>query len=360
VKVLGLETSCDDTAAGVVADGHRVLSAVVASQLEIHGPYGGVVPELASRSHMDAVLPVTAAAVEKAGLDWGDLDAIAVTHGPGLVGSLLVGVATAKALAFAHGLPLVGVNHLEAHIRSVFLDHPDLAFPMLSLVVSGGHTTLYLLPEEGRYRVLSQTRDDAAGEAFDKVAKYLGFGYPGGPVVDRLAARGDDRAFTFARPRMSDGSLDFSFSGLKTAALYTMRREGIEPLDGRVTDLAGGQARDDLETAAPAVVCDLLASFQRAVVELLVHRVRRAVADSGVATVTVTGGVACNSRLRADLLAAGKRDGFAVAWPRPAYCSDNGAMVAAAGCLLLGQGRTSRLDLDAVPGLSLGDPPAAS
>jgi N6-L-threonylcarbamoyladenine synthase len=352
MKVLGIETSCDDTAAGVVEDGHRVLSSVVASQLEIHGPFGGVVPELASRSHLEGIVPVVEAAVREAGVDWPDLDGIAVTHGPGLVGSLLVGVATAKALSFAHGLPLLGVNHLEAHARSVFLDHPDLTFPMLSMVVSGGHTSIYLVPEEGSYEVLSQTRDDAAGEAFDKVAKYLGFGYPGGPVVDRLAASGDDGAFPFSRPKMSDGSLDFSFSGLKTAALLTMRKHGIEPLDGTVTDLPTGK---DLEEAAPPMVRDLFASFQKAVVEFLVHRTVKAVERTGVTTVTVTGGVACNSRLRADLLAAGEKNGFAVAWPRPAYCSDNGAMVAAAGCLLLRQGRLSGLDLDAVPSLPLGD-----
>ena len=326
--VLGLETSCDDTAAGVVADGTRVLSSVVASQLEIHGPYGGVVPELASRSHLEAVGPVVAAALEQAQLGWSDLDGIAVTHGPGLVGSLLVGVSTAKALSFAHGVPLLGVNHLEGHIRSVFLDHPDLTFPMLSLVVSGGHTSVYLLPEEGRYELMASTRDDAAGEAFDKVAKYLGFGYPGGPVVDRLAASGDDKAFPFSRPKMSDGSLDFSFSGLKTATLLAMRRAGIQPLDGRVTDLP---TDEQLAGAVPQVVRDLFASFQGAVVTFLIHRLRRLVSDTGVSAVTMAGGVACNSRLRADLEAAGKKDGFSVAWPRPAYCSDNGAMVAAAG-----------------------------
>jgi N6-L-threonylcarbamoyladenine synthase len=352
MKVLGIETSCDDTAAGVVEDGHRVLSSVVASQLEIHGPFGGVVPELASRSHLEGIVPVVETAVREAGVDWPELDGIAVTHGPGLVGSLLVGVATAKALSFAHGLPLLGVNHLEAHVRSVFLDHPDLTFPMLSMVVSGGHTSIYLASEEGEYEVLSQTRDDAAGEAFDKVAKYLGFGYPGGPVVDRLAASGDDGTFPFSRPKMSDGSLDFSFSGLKTAALLTMRKHGIQPMDSTVTDLPTGK---ELEDAAPPLVRDLFASFQKAVVEFLVHRTVKAVERTGVTTVTVTGGVACNSRLRADLLAAGEKNGFGVVWPRPAYCSDNGAMVAAAGCLLLRQGRISGLDLDAVPSLALGE-----
>jgi N6-L-threonylcarbamoyladenine synthase len=352
MRVLGIETSCDDTAAAVVEDGRRVLSNVVASQLELHGPFGGVVPELASRQHLETIEPVVEAAMEQAGTAWRELDGIAVTHGPGLVGSLLVGVATAKALAFAHGLPLLGVNHLEAHVRSAFLDHPDLGYPLLSLVVSGGHTCLYRLPEEGAYEVLSSTRDDAAGEAFDKVAKYLGFGYPGGPVVDRLAVTGDDAAFEFSRPKMSDGSLDFSFSGLKTAALLTIRKNGITPLDGTVTDLPSGR---ELEEAAPPVIRDLFASFQKAVVGLLIHRTVKAVERTGVTTVTVTGGVACNSRLRADLAAAGKKHGFMAAWPRPAYCSDNGAMVAATGCLLLELGRISDLDLDAVPGLALGD-----
>jgi N6-L-threonylcarbamoyladenine synthase len=352
MNVLGLETSCDDTAAGVVTGGHQVLANIVASQIEIHGPFGGVVPELASRGHMDAVGPVIAAALKAARLGWGDLDGIAVTHGPGLVGSLLVGVSTAKAMSYAHHVPLLGVNHLEAHIRSVFLDHSDLAFPMLSLVVSGGHTSIYLARQEGRYELQAETRDDAAGEAFDKVAKYLGFGYPGGPVVDRLAASGDDGAFKFSRPKMSDGSLDFSFSGLKTAALLVMRREGIQPLQGKVSDLPPGEAA---AADVPQVIRDLFASFQRAVVEFLVHRVRRVVAQTGVGTVTMVGGVACNSRLRADLAAAGSQDGFQVAWPRPSYCSDNGAMVAAAGCLLLRQGRVAGLDLDAVPGLTLAD-----
>ncbi|MFQ5670582.1 MAG: tRNA (adenosine(37)-N6)-threonylcarbamoyltransferase complex transferase subunit TsaD [Acidobacteriota bacterium] len=352
MKILGIETSCDDTAAGVVEDPHGVLSSVAASQVKIHAPYGGVVPELASRSHLEDIGPVVQAALEGASTGFAGLDGIAVTHGPGLVGSLLVGVCTAKALAYAHGLPLLGVNHLEAHLRAVFLDHPDLAYPLLGLVVSGGHTSLYRLPREGRYELLAATRDDAAGEAFDKVAKYLGFGYPGGPVVDRLAAKGDDGAFPFSRPKMSDGSLDFSFSGLKTAALLTMRKEGIEPLSGTVRDLSSGR---ELEAAAPPLVRDLFASFQRAVVSLLVHRIIKAVEQTGVATVAISGGVACNSRLRAELAAAGAAHGFQTAWPRPALCSDNGAMVAAAGCLLLKNKRVSDLDLEAVPDLTLGE-----
>ena len=352
MKILGIETSCDDTAAGVVDNDTQVLSSVIASQLDIHGPFGGVVPELASRSHLEAIGPVVQTALKEAGASFGDLAGIAATRGPGLVGSLLVGLSTAKALAFAHGLPILGVNHLEAHVRSVFLDHPDLAYPHLALVVSGGHTSLYYMPEEGAYQHLAWTRDDAAGEAFDKVAKYMGFGYPGGPVVDRLAARGNDGAYPFSRPRMSDGSMDFSFSGLKTAALYTMKKNGIEPLDSRVTDLPSGE---ELEDAAPQVVRDLFASFQRAVVDHLVHRTVAAVKKTGAATVTLTGGVACNSRLRADLAAAGARGGFDVVWPRPAYCSDNGAMVAAVGCLMLRTGRIGDLDLEAVPDLRLGE-----
>jgi tRNA N6-adenosine threonylcarbamoyltransferase len=352
MRVLGIETSCDDTAAGVVEDGRRVLSNVVASQLDIHGPFGGVVPELASRSHLEAIQPVIEAALAKAGADWTGIDGIAVTHGPGLIGSLLVGVSVAKALSYAYGIPLLGVNHLEAHIRSVFLEHPDLEFPMLSLVVSGGHTSLYLLPDEARVELLSATRDDAAGEAFDKVAKYLGFGYPGGPVVDRLAATGDDEAFEFTRPKMSDRSLDFSFSGLKTAALLAMRERGLTPQQGRITDLPSGKA---LEAGAPQEVRDLFASFQRAVVSFLVARTVGAVERTGVSTVTLTGGVACNSRLRADLAAAGREHGFGVFAPRPAYCSDNGAMVAATGCFMLRAGRIADLDLDAAPNLTIGE-----
>jgi len=351
MRILGIETSCDDTAAGVVADDTRVLSSVVASQLDIHGRFGGVVPELASRGHLEAIEPVIETALEQAGVGWSDLVGIAVTHGPGLVGSLLVGVSVAKGLAWGHDLPLLGVNHLEAHIRSAFLDFPDLEYPMLSLVVSGGHTSLYRVPEEGRYELLAATRDDAAGEAFDKVAKYLGFGYPGGPVVDRLAATGNDRAFEFTLPRMNDRSQDFSFSGLKTAALLAIKERGLPVSDGRITDLASGPAR---EAAAPALVRDLFASFQRAVTTLLVLRTVRAAETTGVGTVTVTGGVACNSRLRADLKAAGEKHGFEVFAPRPAWCSDNGAMVAAAGCLMLRQGRVAGLDLDACPDLPIG------
>ncbi|MFQ5720263.1 MAG: tRNA (adenosine(37)-N6)-threonylcarbamoyltransferase complex transferase subunit TsaD [Acidobacteriota bacterium] len=359
MKVLGIETSCDDTAAGVVEDGLHVLSSVVASQLDIHGPFGGVVPELASRSHLEAVGPVVEAALRDAGVGFGDLDGIAATRGPGLVGSLLVGLSTGKALAFAHSLPILGVNHLEAHIRSVFLDHPDLTYPLLALVVSGGHTSLYFLPGEGTYEHLAWTRDDAAGEAFDKVAKYLGFGYPGGPVVDRLAARGNDSAYPFSLPRMTDGSMDFSFSGLKTAALYTMKKRGIEPRNSRVTGLASGP---DLETSASQVTCDLFASFQKAVVGHLVQRTVALAAQTGATTVIVSGGVACNSRLRADIAAAGKQHGFGVAWPRPIYCSDNGAMVATTGCLMLREGRIGDLDMEADPSLRLGEmpPPVAT
>jgi N6-L-threonylcarbamoyladenine synthase len=351
LRVLGIETSCDDTAAGVVEDGRRVLSSVLATQIDLHGPFGGVVPELASRRHLETIGPVVDAALEQAGVKIEDLDGIAVTRGPGLIGSLLVGVSTAKALAYVHRLPLAGVNHLEAHIQAVFLDHPDLQYPLLSLIVSGGHTSLCLLPAEGVYQPLASTRDDAAGEAFDKVAKLLGFGYPGGPIVDRLAASGNDSAFPFTLPRMSDHSLDFSFSGLKTAALLAMRKANLEPRLGPSRDLPAGA--DRAEDASP-LVRDLCASFQKAVVAFLVARTAAAVERTGVRQVTVTGGVACNSRLRADLARAGAERGFQVAWPRPAWCSDNGAMVAAAGCLLLRRGETAGLDLDATADLPLG------
>jgi N6-L-threonylcarbamoyladenine synthase len=388
MRVLAIETSCDETSAAVVEDRHRVLSNVVASQVEVHRRYGGVVPELASRCHIEAVDPTVRTALREADCALREMDAVAVTYGPGLVGSLLVGLSFAKALAFSLEKPLVGVNHLEGHIRSAFLEAPDIAFPAVALVVSGGHTALYHLPAEGRYRLLARTRDDAAGEAFDKVAKLVGLGYPGGPVIDRLAPTGDERRFLFPLPRMADGSMDFSFSGLKTAALRFAQSEGLvagwpghpevadqrgaqgSPQGGQSLSEAsppqspqGGQSLSEAsppqsppDGEVPPLVRDLCASFQRAAVRLLVERTVRAARQEGVRSVILAGGVACNSRLRADLASACAETGWALKVPRPVYCTDNAAMIAAAAFLPLERGESSPLDLNADPVLRLGGP----
>jgi N6-L-threonylcarbamoyladenine synthase len=338
--VLGIETSCDETAAAVVEDGRRVLSNVVSSQAEIHSPYGGVVPELASRHHLEAMGPVLEAAMLEAGLGFGGLDAVAVTHGPGLVGSLLVGVQAAKAIALVHGKPLVPVHHVAGHVQAAFLAHEGIPLPALALVVSGGHTSLYEVAEEGRYRLLGRSRDDAAGEAFDKVAKLLGLGYPGGPVIDALARGADDRAVEFAIARLKDGSADFSFSGIKTAVLLHVRREGIAPV---------ADPRD-----VPGQVRDLVASFQRAVVAALVRGLTRAAQQQRPRSLIVTGGVAANTLLRAEATKAGQGLGLPVFIPPPALTTDNAAMIAAAGFVALRQGTRADLSLDAQPHLRLG------
>jgi N6-L-threonylcarbamoyladenine synthase len=335
VRILGIETSCDETAAAVVEDRSRVLSSVVASQEDVHAKYGGVVPELASRRHVEAIGPVVTEALERAGTKLDDVDAVAVTQGPGLVGSLLVGVCAAKAIAWERGLPLLAVNHLEGHIRSPFLEHPGIPFPAIALVVSGGHTQLYLCPSEGVYRTLAKTRDDAAGEAFDKVAKLLGLGYPGGPVIDRLSGGADETAHEFPKATMKDRSIDFSFSGLKTAVRRRVEKEGI----------TGGEA-------SPAVR-NLVASFQRAVVDALVETTVLACRRESVRTVLVAGGVACNRRLRAAFEEAAARYGLSVYLPSPRYTTDNAAMIAGAGFLHLERGERAGLDLNADPNLRL-------
>lgn len=333
MRVLGIETSCDDCAAAVLEDGNRILSHVVHSQIETHSPYGGVVPELASRNHLEKIVPVIRAAVEKAGGGFESLQGIAVTRGPGLVGSLLVGLCAAKALSFALELPLCGVNHLEGHLLAPFLEGEAPCFPFLGLVVSGGHTSLYEVAGFDDYRLLGETRDDAAGEAFDKVAKLLGLGYPGGVVIDRLAREGNPRAFAFPRALSTSEGLDFSFSGLKTSVLYFVRRKGEE------------FARDHLP--------DLAASFQEAVVDSLLAPLGRAVARTGIRTVTLSGGVACNSRLRARLAEMAAAQGLRVHVPSPFLCTDNAAMIAAAGARRLARGERSPLSLNADPDLSL-------
>jgi N6-L-threonylcarbamoyladenine synthase len=325
MRVLGIETSCDETAAAVLEDG-VLRSSVVQSQDALHRGYGGVVPELASRRHLEVVLPVVENALKDAGVGLGDLDGLAVTCGPGLVGSLLVGLSVAKAVAYAHGLPLVGVNHLEGHIFAGFLEEPRPTYPFLALLVSGGHTALYACPEPLAYRLVGQTRDDAAGEAFEKVAKLLGLGYPGGPVIERTAREGDPRAIPFPIADIRDGAPDFSFSGLKTAVSLFVRRQA--PL-------------------APPLVADVCASFQATVVKMLVRRTMRAARRLGIRRVLLTGGVAANRALREALETECAERGYAWSAPPLRFCTDNAAMIAAAGAARLARGERADLALNA-------------
>jgi len=328
-RVLGIETSCDETAAAVVDDGHSIASSVVSSQIDLHAAYGGVVPELAGRAHVELLTPVLAEALGQAGSDTSGsgIDAVAVTSGPGLIGSLLVGVAEAKALSMAWGVPLIGVNHLEAHLFASLLEQRDLGWPLVVLLVSGGHTLLIEVTEPGRYRQLGGTIDDAAGEAFDKVARFLGLGYPGGPAIDRIAEVGNADAFAF--PRSYPGGYDFSFSGLKTSVVTMVRRH------------------------PEASTADVAASFRRAVVDVLVTRAMGAADDVGATAVCLAGGVAANSLLRRRTEDACAEAGIGAFLPSRALCTDNAAMVAAAGWWRLHHGRASDLSLGADPTLRL-------
>jgi N6-L-threonylcarbamoyladenine synthase len=332
VVVLGIESSCDETAAAVVADGERIVSSLVASQDAVHAPYGGVVPELASRRHLEVIVPTIEGALAGAGLDLAALDGIAVTYGPGLVGSLLVGCSVAKSLAWANRVPLVGVNHLEGHIFAARLTGDPPEHPFLALVVSGGHTALYHAPRPLSYALVGQTRDDAAGEAFDKVAKLLGLGFPGGPAIERVARGGDPGAVSFPLAHMTDQALDFSFSGIKTAVSQHAKRRA--PL-------------------SPEHVADVAASFQSAVCRMLVRQTVAAALGLGVRRVVLTGGVAANGVLRASLAAAAEEHGLRLHIPPPRLCTDNAAMIAAAGTARLCAGERARLDLNAQPDLAL-------
>ena len=323
--ILGIESSCDETAAAVVADGRRVLSSVVASQLDTHAQYGGVVPELASREHLRAIVAVVRESLRNASVDWDALNAIAVTSGPGLVGSLLVGVTYAKALSFARKLPLIAVNHVEGHIHSVLLENADIQFPALALVVSGGHTHLFEVKTPGHYRLLGKTRDDAAGEAYDKVAKLLGFGYPGGPILDKLAPFGNPRAVKFTTPKMKGNELDFSFSGLKTAVLRWTEQHDIKAETAQRKALQNPTI-DELRAATPQATLDLVASFQQMVIDELLRHTALAADQMGAESIIVAGGVACNAGLRAQA----KRAGFTYYFPTPQLSTDNAAMIAAA------------------------------
>lgn len=332
MKVLGIETSCDETAVAVVEDG-RVLSNLIASQVDLHGRYGGVVPELASRVHIEALNPLVQEALEQAGCRFAELDGVAVTVGPGLIGALLVGIAAAKSIALATGAPLVGVNHLEGHVYANFLEHGPPEPPYICLIVSGGHTMLVHMPEEHRYHVLGQTLDDAAGEAFDKIARFMGLGFPGGPALDALAREGDPAAIRFPRAMADSGDYDFSLSGLKTAVL---RHVKTEQAAGREVGLA-----------------DLAASFQEAIVDVQVDKTMRAAKETGVGTVLLGGGVVANSRLRDRIERAGTERGVRVLFPSPAMCTDNGAMIAAAGASRLARGERTSLDVGADSALEL-------
>ncbi len=379
--VLGIESSCDETAAAVVEDGKRILSNVVASQIKIHERFGGVVPELASREHLKKISPVVDEACQQAGTTLDDIEAIAVTEGPGLIGSLLVGLVYGKALALSLRKPLVGVNHLEGHIHAVLLHNtmerqgdqsvPVAGFPNITLVVSGGHTILYRVesetPAEGgcpsfSYKMMGQTRDDAAGEAFDKVAKLLALGYPGGPVIDRLARYGNPRKSKFGRIRMKGNQLDFSFSGLKTAVLYLVRGTPLvaEAEDRRAWRNASPDAAtlEELRAHCSQATLDLVASFQEAAVTDLIERTVAAAAAEGTHTVFVSGGVACNSLLRERFAKAGEEHGFHAFFPSPRLSTDNAAMIAAAGYYKLARGLRDDSSLNAHASFPLGNHPA--
>jgi N6-L-threonylcarbamoyladenine synthase len=331
---LGIESSCDDTAAAIVADGRVVLSSVASSQDDIHSLYGGIVPELASRRHIEMIAPVVEAALEKAGVSLSDIGGIGVTDGPGLVGSILVGLSFAKAIAYARKIPFVGVNHIKAHALAAFLEKKSAPreapeFPFVALVVSGGHTTLMKVSGFDEFLVLGETRDDAAGEAFDKAAKLMGLGFPGGVAIDRLAKKGNPSAVRFTRPYLSTGNLDFSFSGLKTAVVSHIKSLGREPLDSELPDIA--------------------ASFQEAVADVLVKKTLWALEATGISRAVVSGGVACNSRLREKLAEAESASGIKLFIPPPEFCSDNAAMVALSGHHQLEKGERAGLDLNAEP-----------
>lgn len=320
--ILAIESSCDETASAVVKDGRKVLSSVVASQTELHSRFGGVVPELASRAHIESIFPVTEKALKDAGVSIENIDAIAVTYGPGLVGSLLVGLSFAKALSFASGIPLVPVNHLEGHLLSSIIDHGSSGFPYITLVVSGGHTNIYLVSDIGDYKLLGYTVDDAAGEAFDKVAKMLGLGYPGGPAIDKIAREGSSNSIRFPRPSVRGKKYCFSFSGLKTAVLTYIKNEGYYD-KGKQSALHEKMSRE--------FKADIARSFQEAVVDVLVRKTIASAKKNNCRMIAVAGGVACNSALRDGMVREGKKENIEISIPAVSYCIDNAAMIGIAG-----------------------------
>jgi len=327
MNILGIETSCDDTAAAVVADGRIILSNVISSQNEFHAKYGGVVPEIASRKHVELILYVIQDALDSADVTFQDIDALAVTNRPGLVGSLLVGLSAAKSIAYCYQKPLIGVNHILGHIYANFFDHPDLALPHISLTVSGGHTLIMYVTSPTHYQILGHTVDDAVGEAYDKIAKFLGLGFPGGPIIDRIAKQGHPDAISFPSPLLHSNDLNFSFSGLKTAVIRY------------VTDQQNAG-----QEVNPA---DVVAGFQQAAIKVLVKKVLRAAAEKHVVAVTLSGGVAANSTLRETLITEAQQHGLSVYYPRPVLCTDNGAMIAGVAYHLFQEGVRDGLDLGA-------------
>jgi N6-L-threonylcarbamoyladenine synthase len=335
IKILAIESSCDETSAAVVVNGREVLSNIIASQIDIHKKFGGVVPEVASRKHVEVINAVVQEALEEAGIPLQDIDAVGVTYGPGLVGALLVGLQYAKGLAYALGKPLIGVNHIEGHISSNFIEHKDLEPPFVCLVVSGGHTFIVHMKDYGKFEVIGQTRDDAAGEAYDKVARALGLGYPGGPKIDRLAKEGNEDAIKFPRANFHDDSMDFSFSGLKSAVLNYLNK----------MEMTG----EEINTA------DVAASFQKAVVEVLTDNVIKTCKKLGVDKIAIAGGVASNSALRNNLIKEGEKIGIKVLFPAPVLCTDNAAMIGSAAYFEYIRGVRSPLNLNAVPNLKLGE-----
>jgi N6-L-threonylcarbamoyladenine synthase len=331
--VLGIESSCDETAAAVVRDGNFILSSIISSQIEMHRPFGGVVPELASREHLEKIDPIVSEAMKQASVSLSEIDAVAVTQGPGLIGSLLVGVCYAKALAYGLGKPIIGVNHIEGHFYSVVFENPPIEFPALALIVSGGHTNLFYVPNAGQYKLISRTRDDAAGEAFDKVAKMLGLGYPGGPAIERLAKSGNTGRVKFPIAKISDGRPDFSFSGLKTAVARYIRENDLIPHN------------DGGETAQWTM--DVAASVQDSIVRSLVRTMESTAGELLPKTLIVAGGVACNEALRTAAKVSATKLGLPIYFPSKHLSTDNAAMIAAAGTAKLMLGQVDALDLTA-------------
>jgi N6-L-threonylcarbamoyladenine synthase len=349
VIVLGIESSCDETAAALLQDGRTILSSTVASQIAVHVPFGGVVPELASREHVDNICYVVdtcfrEAAVKGHEVGWQDLDAIAVTQGPGLVGALMVGLMYAKAAAFALKIPFLGVNHLDGHIASIFLEHGDVELPALSLVVSGGHTSLFYLKEQTTKEQLARTRDDAAGEALDKLAKHLGLGYPGGPVIERLAPHGDARAVRFTMPKFNEPGIHFSFSGIKSSAVRYTETRGIAAVTPE-------QTREP--SLLPRPLLDLVASYQHSIIDQLLLGIDRALEGREVRSIHISGGVSCNGELRRRAEEHFYAQNLAVYFPRPGLTTDNAAMIAAAAYLRAASGQRDPWDLAADPNLPL-------
>lgn len=334
IYILAIESSCDETAASVVKNGREVLSNVISTQIALHTLYGGVVPEIASRKHIEKINQVIEAALKEAGLDLRQMDAIAVTYGPGLVGALLVGVSAAKAISFATGIPLIGVHHIEGHISANYIENKELEPPYVCLVVSGGHSHLVVVKDYGEYEIIGQTRDDAAGEAFDKVARAIGLGYPGGPKIDKLSKEGNPDAIPFPRAKVAENAYDFSFSGLKSAVLNYLN---------------GCRMKGE-----PVCEADVAASFQKAVIEVLVEHSLHAVKEYGYDKFAIAGGVASNSSLRAAFAEACSRNNISFYYPSPVFCTDNAAMIGVAGYYEYRKGVRSGLDLNAVPNLKLG------